>query len=148
MTVVDHCVDDAAVGEDRDGVLVVGGSDDVVDARFDPLDERRLVHPTGKVAAGEPLHVLFGDLLDRGVMREVAVVLGEPIVDVDRDAQRIGDGLRGLPGADLRAADDAAYREARERIGQPLGLLDAVLGQLGIGALPWLAAERQRVPDE
>jgi hypothetical protein len=81
-------------------------------------------------------------------MREIAVVFGEPVIDVDRQPQRIGDPLRGLHGADLRAADDARNREARQRIGQPLGLLDALLGQFTIGALPWFAAERQRVPDD
>ena len=91
---------------------------------------------------------LGSDLLDRDVVRHVAVVLGEPVVDVDGQPQRVGDRLRGLHGPDLRAADQAADREAGQRIGEPLGLLDALLGQFGIGALPWLAAQRQRMPDE
>ena len=60
----------------------------------------------------------------------------------------IGNRLRGLHRAPLRAADDAGDREAGQRVGQPLGLLDALLGQFGVGALPGFAAERQRVPDE
>ena len=39
-------------------------------------------------------------------------------------------------------------RESGQRVGQPLGLLDALLGQFGVGALPGFAAERQRVPDQ
>ena len=81
-------------------------------------------------------------------MREVTVVFGEPVVDVDREPQGIRDGLSGLPGPDLWAADDTAYRKAGQRIGKPLGLLDALFGQFEIGALSWLAAVRQRMPDE
>jgi hypothetical protein len=35
------------VAEHRDGVLVIGGGDDVVDARFDPRDERGISTPVG-----------------------------------------------------------------------------------------------------
>ena len=81
-------------------------------------------------------------------MRQVAVVLGEPLVDVDRQPERVGHRLRGLHRAPLRAADQAGDREARQRVGQPLGLLDALLGQVGVGTLPGFTAERQRMPDE
>ena len=54
--VVHQRVDDAAVAEQRDGVLVGGGRDDVVDACLDPGDERVLVDPAGQMAVDiEPL---------------------------------------------------------------------------------------------
>ena len=81
-------------------------------------------------------------------MREVAVVFGEPVVDVDGQPQRLGDGLGGLHRRRCGLLTMRADRETRQRVGQPLGLLDALLGQFGIGALPGFAAERQRVPDE
>ena len=48
-------VDDAAVAEHRDGVLVGGGGDDVVDAGLDPGDERGLSTPLGSWPPEEPL---------------------------------------------------------------------------------------------
>ena len=120
-------------------------------AVVDAGEKRVLVDGAGQVAAGQPrqlLGVLGGDLLDRDVVLQVAVVLGEAVVDVDGQPQRIGDRLRGLHRAPLRAADQTGDREARQRIGQPLGLLDALLGQVGVGPLARLAAKRQRVPDQ
>ena len=94
------------------------------------------------------LGVLGCDVFDGDVVLEVAVVLGEPLVDLDGQAEGVGNGLRGLHRAPLRAADQAGYREARQRGGKPFGLLDALLGQIGIRPLSWLTAKRQRVPDE
>ena len=94
------------------------------------------------------LGVLGGDLLDGDVVREVAVVLGEPVVDVDVEPQRVGDRLCGLHRASLRAAHQTGDREPRQSVGQPLGLLDALGGEVGVGSLTRLAAQRQCVPDQ
>ncbi len=103
------------------------------------------------MAAGQPLQLLRelgGDLLDRDVVLHVAVVLGEPVLDLDRQAEGVGDRLGRLDRAPLRAADQSADREAGQRVGKPLGLLDPLLGQVGIGALAGLAAQWERMPDE
>ena len=81
-------------------------------------------------------------------MPHVAVILGETFVDLDGQPECIGDWLRGLDRPDLRTADQPSDREARQRIGEPFGLLDALLGQIGVGALPGFASKRKRVPDE
>ncbi len=92
---------------------------------------------------------LGGDLLDGDVVLEVAVVLGEALVDVDCQAQGIGDRLRGLDGPSLRTADQPGYREPRQRVGQTLWACSRPSSdRCGIGTLPRFAAERQRVPDE
>ena len=77
-----------------------------------------------------------------------AVVLGQPFVDLDRQPERVGDRLRGLHRASLRAADQPRDRESGQRVGQPLGLFDAFVGQVGVGALTGFAAQRKRVPDQ
>ena len=50
----------------------------------------------GQLAAHQALEVLLRGLLDRRVVRQVVVVLGEALVDLDRQAQRVGDRLAGL----------------------------------------------------
>ena len=62
--------------------------------------------------------------------------------------ERVGDRLRGLHRAPLRAADQPGDREAGQSVGKPLGLFDALARQLGIGSLSGLAAQRQSVPDQ
>ena len=148
---VQQSVDHPAMAEHRDGVLVVARRHDVADSRVDASEKRLLVNAARQMAACQPrqlLGVLGGDLLDRDVVLEIAVVLGEAVVDLDGAPQRIGNRLRGLHRAPLRAADQSSDREARQRVGKPFGLLDALLGQVGIGPLSWLAAKRQRVPDQ
>jgi hypothetical protein len=68
------------------------------------------------VPGDEPLQILLRGLLDRDVVGQLVVVLGDPRVDVDGQAQPVGDGLRGLDCAALRAADDAGDREPRQRV--------------------------------
>ena len=127
---------------------MVGGRDEVVDARLDPGDEGVLVHVAGKVAVDESLQVFLRGLFDRRVVREAVVVLGEPLVDVDGEPERVGHRLRGLHRTPLRAAHQPRDGESGQRVGQSLGLLDAVLGQVGIRTLPGFAAQRQRMSDE
>ena len=94
------------------------------------------------------LRELGGDLLDRYVMLHVAVVLGEPFVDLDGQPLGIGNRLRGLHRAPLRAADQPSDAEAGQRVGQPLGLFDTFLGQVGVRALPRFAAKGKRMSDQ
>jgi hypothetical protein len=63
------------------------------------------------------LGVLQRQLLYGNVLPEVAVVLGQPSVDLDGQTQGIGHRLPGLHGAALRAADHAGDREPLERLG-------------------------------
>ena len=77
---------------------------------------------------------LLADLLDRNVVRQVAVVLGEAVVDLEFEAERVGHRLGGLLGAPLRAAEHPGDRVPVERFRQPHRLLEAHVGQLGIGA--------------
>jgi hypothetical protein len=94
------------------------------------------------------LGVLGRDLFDRDVVLHVTVVFGEPFVYFDRQPQCVGNRLCSLDRTDLRAADQPGDWEPRQRVGQPLGLLDALLGQVGVRALSGLAAQRKRVPYE
>ena len=144
-------VDHPAVAEHRDGVLVVGAGDDVVDRRPDPAQERVLVDGAGQVAVDQPLQlggVLRGDLLDRDVVREVAVVFGEPLVDLDRQPSASATGWAVWTARTCGLLTSAGYREAGQRVGQPRSLLDTLGGQVGIGALTGLAAQRQRMSDQ
>jgi hypothetical protein len=139
------------VAEHRDGVLVIARRRDVADAFVDAGEERILVHGARQMTAREPrqlLWILGGDLLDRDVVREISVVLGETVVDVDVQSERVGDGLCGLHRSSLRTAHKTGDREAGQCIGQPLGLLDAFLGEVGVRPLTRLAAKRQRMPDQ
>ena len=99
-------VDHPAVAEHRDGVLVVARGHQVANPRVDSRQKRGLVNAAGQVPLGQPrqlLGELGGDLLDRDVVLHVAVVLGEPFVDLDGQPEGIGDWLRGLDRPD--AAD-------------------------------------------
>ena len=84
-----------------------------------PLKVRGLskVDIAGQVAVDESLQVLPGGLLDGRVVRQPVVVLGDPLVDVDRQSERVGHRLGGLPGAPLRAADQPGDRESLQRVG-------------------------------
>ena len=137
--------------EHRDGVLVVARRHQVANPRADSRQKCGLVNTAGQVPLGQSrqlLGELGGDLLDRDVVVHIAVVLGEPFVDLDGQPQGIGNWLRGLHRAPLRAADQPSDGEPGQRIGQPLGLLDTFLGQVGVRALPGFAAKRKRMPDE
>ena len=81
-------------------------------------------------------------------MREIAVVFGEPVVDVDGEPVASATGCAVCLARICGLLTMRLDREAGQRIGQPLGLLDTLLGQFGIRALPWFAAERQRMPDQ
>ena len=72
-------------------------------------------------------------------MTEVAVVLGEAFVDADLQPELVGQGARGLNGAALRAAHQSGDRETGQRVGQPGGLGQSLLGQVRIGPLTGLA---------
>ena len=77
----------------------IGGGDDVVDRRAAPAPGTRLRRRCWADALGQSrplLGVLRADLLDRDVGRQVAVVFGEAVVDLDVQAQRGGDRFRGL----------------------------------------------------
>jgi hypothetical protein len=72
----------------------------------------------------------------------------EAVVDLDRQPERVADRLRRLDRPQLRAADQPGQREPFQRLRQPERLLDALLGQVRVGALAWFAAQRQCVPDD
>ena len=136
-------VDHAAVAEHGDGVVVVGGGDQVRDGRVDASEELGLVDTAGQLSIHQPLQlrrVLLRDLLDRDVVGEIAVVLGEALVDLDPHPQSVGQRLRGLDRAHLGAADHPLDREPGQGVGQPARLLGAFGGQVWIGTLPGFAA--------
>ena len=139
------------MAEHRDGVLVVARGHQVANPRVDSRQKCGLVNAAGQVPLGQSrqlLGELGGDLLDRDVVLHVAVVLGEPFVDLDGQPQCIGNRLRGLHRAPLRAADQPSDGEAGQRVGQPLGLFDTFLGQVGVRALPGFAAKGKRMSDQ
>src|SRR5271156_6378111 len=144
-------VDNAAVAEHSDGVVVFGGGGDVVDGRPHPRPTRVFVDRAGQMPLGHPgplLRVLCPDLLDRDVHRQIAVVFGEAVVDLDVQPARGGDRFRGLECAPLRTAHQPGDRKSGQRIGQPRCLRMPLVGEVGVGALAGLAAERQRMPDQ
>ena len=123
----------------------------VANPRADSRQKCGLVNTAGQVPLRQSrqlLRELGGDLLDRDVVLHVAVVLGEPFVDLDGQPQSIGNRLRGLHRAPLRAADQPSDGEAGQRVGQPLGLFDTFLGQVGVRALPGFAAKGKRMSDQ
>lgn len=125
---VQQHIDHAAVAEHRDGLVVVGAVHQGADALADARQERGFVDAAGQLPVEQPLElgrVLGRDLLDRDVVRQVPVVFGEALVDLDTQAQCVGDGLSGLDGAHLRAAHHPGDREAGQRVGQSLRLFDA-----------------------
>ena len=62
--------------------------------------------------------------------------------------QGFGDGFGGLERPALRAADQTGYREPGQRVGQPSGLLPALLREFRVGTLAGLGPKRQGMPDE
>src|SRR3984957_17648130 len=104
-------VDHAAVAEHHDGVVVVGGGGDVVEGR--PRPNPVFVDRAGQMPLGHPgplFRVLRADLLDRDVHRQIAVVFGEAVVDLDVQPARGGDRFRGLERASLRTAHQPGDR--------------------------------------
>ena len=96
---VQQPVDHPAVAEHRDGVLVIARGGEVPDSLVAPSQKCGLVNAARQVPVGQSgqlLGVLGGDLLDRDVVLQVPVVLGEPLVDFDRQTERIGHRLGGL----------------------------------------------------
>ena len=58
------------------------------------------------------------------------VDLGEPVVDVDLDAERCGERLDGLPASQQRGAHHRADRQLTDPIDQSRGLLAALVVEL------------------
>src|SRR5271155_5814050 len=102
----------------------------------------RARNPSSSTALGHPgplLRVLRADLLDRDVHRQIAVVFGEAIVDLDVQPARGGDRFRGLERAPLRAAHQPGDRKSGQRIGQSRCLRMPFVGEVGVGALAGFA---------
>ena len=146
-----HHIDYSSVAEHGHRVPVVGGGDDVGQRAANPAGECLSVHGFGKMTGGHPgpvVGTLGAHLLERHVMRQAAVVLGQPFIDVDIEIQGRRHGFGGLKGPPLRTADQAADREPGQPGGEPPGLFPAGWGQLGIGTLAGLRAKRQRMANE
>ena len=146
-----HYVDHSTVAEHRDRVGVVGGIDDVGERGEDPPAEFPDIYTCRELTLGHPVPVrtpLNARLLQRYVARHPAVVLGQPIVDVDVQAAGRRQGFGGLIRPTLRTADHPADRETLQRPGQAPGLFPAVVGQFGIRTLAGPTAKREGMPYE
>ena len=79
----------------------------------------------------------------------VAVVLGDPVGQHHVDALTLGHREGGLVGAPQRAGVDGVHPLEGEVLGQVAGLVEAGLGELGIGrALDVLDPHGQGMADE
>ncbi len=97
---------------------------------------------------GPLLGVFRAYVLDGDVRRKVAVIFGEPIVDLDGQLARRSDWFGGLDGAALRAADHPGDGKPGKRLRQARDLRYPLIGQVGVGTLAVFAAQRQRMPDK
>ena len=144
-------VDDPAVAEHRHGVAMVRRCTDVGQRGADAATETGDVNTGRQFPGGHPLPVLGAlgtHLLDGDVLAQPPVVFGESLVEVDIQSEGGRDRCRGGHGTALRAADQSGDREASQRRREPVSLLAAEVGEVGIRAFPGLRAVRQRVPDE
>src|ERR1700691_4091950 len=103
---------------------------------------RRPSSASGPGPSGPLLRILLTDLLDRDIDRQVTVVFGEAVVDLDGQPARGGDRFRGLDRAALRAAYHPGDRKPGQRLRQARYLRSSLLGKVGVGALAGFAAER------
>ena len=111
----------------------------IVDGGADSGPERGLVDAAGQLAVDQPLQllrVLGGDLLDRHVVRQVPVVLGEALVDFDCQPERVGDRRAVCTARRCGLLTNRGDRKPGQRLGQSRGLLQTGLAdRRGIGAL-------------
>lgn len=81
-------------------------------------------------------------------MGQAAVILGEPLLDIDSKLSCVRNRAGSLERSALRAAHQPADRKTRQRVGQAARLLPACVSQFRVGSLTGLRSCRQRMADQ
>ena len=122
-----------------------GRADHISKCCPDPGAKRLDVNRVRQLTGSHPLPLLGQfdtHLLDRHVVRQAAVVLGQPLVKVDAKTTVVRERFGGLDSPALGTADHPTDREAFQRLHQTPGLLPTKGGQFRIGALAGSGTKR------
>lgn len=144
-------IDHTAVAEYRNGIGMASLGDDIGQRASNAVAESVRVHRAGEFTGGHSGPVIWSldaHLLKWYVVRQSAVVFGQPILDVDGEAAGSRHRLGGLKRTALRTAHQPADRKTRQGIGQAARLFPACVRQFRIGTLTGLRSCRQRMADE